>query len=507
MKKIISYAMLIMLSLAVIGCGKTSSSEASSESAKNEGEPVLTLITTSHASWPFQEDWYVKRISEEKTGVTLDVTAILDENQAFVTKLNMQIVSGKIPDMIAARNKDAIKIYADQGVFLNILDHMDKLPNFSKWLEDNRAYAAEYFTSPDELYVFPAQGIQEGNRRGWLYREDIFTKHNLSVPTTDQELLEVLRELKQLYPDSYPLAFRSGMGQFLQFAPSWNTNWQITSLNEQFYYDYDKDEWRFGPIEDNFKELVVFFHTLYKEGLIPPNLLTLTTTEWQGLISNDTSFITFDYLSRINFFMGLLSDSNEEFVLKYMAPIQGGSNGQRMISNTAIGFYGMIPSAHSKNQDALLAYCDWLYTEEARELTSWGEEGVTYDVVDGERRFKDVTDIGSLRKIYGFGNHGFNTYFDFDAHVSLYTPLVKEAVEESRNYDLPKKPALEFNDEELEVAQTIGLNIDKITNQEIAKFLLGNRPLDEWDDYVKEIESLGLDKLKAIYVSSHERTK
>ena len=49
------------------------------------------------------------------------------------------------------------------------------------------------------------------------------------------------------------------------------------------------------------------------------------------------------------------------------------------------------------------------------------------------------------------------------------------------------------------------LNIQTFVNEQISKFMLGERSFDTWDAYVDEVNSLGLDKLKAIHESSYAR--
>lgn len=510
MKRIVLFVLLSLTSFTLLmanGSQESTSSTDGTSSAEGQlfsSPQELSMMIQSHPSWPYQDNWYVQDAIKNRTNMSLDVNAIIDSNQAFREKLNLTMATGDIPDLIFTNTKEIIKIYGSQGPFLNILDNLDQLPNFSKWLSSNEEYVQKFLSNDGSLYMFPEKGVEEGNRRGWLYREDIFKKHNLEVPTNSDELYTVLKQLKEIYPDSYPLTFRSGLRQFLMMAPSWGSNWQVSSSNDQLYYDRDDSEWRYGPIEENFKEMVAFINKLYSEELIPLNFMSLTTKEWQDLVSNDKAFVTLDYLTRIDFFNDALRESNPDFTLRYMAPIKGGENGITMMAPTATGFYGMIPSAMA-DKDTLLKYCDWLYSDEAADLLSWGEEGVTYNVVDGKRQFIEADSVASIRKQYGLSTYGFFFRFDFSSHMSTFSPLVNEAVEMSRKFDLPENPNIEFTESELEIAQTVGVNIDDHTQQEIAKFLLGNRDMSEWDQYVREVENLGLSKLKEIYISAHQR--
>ena len=77
--------------------------------------------------------------------------------------------------------------------------------------------------SADGKTYFP-QNYGTDNRQGiraWLYRKDIFEKHNLEVPETMDEVYEVAKELKKLYPDSYPLCMREGLRNINVIGSQW----------------------------------------------------------------------------------------------------------------------------------------------------------------------------------------------------------------------------------------------------------------------------------------------
>ncbi len=159
----------------------------------------------------------------------------------------------------------------------------------------------------------PPEGSGETGRRGWLYRADIFTKNNIAVPTSYDELYTALKKLKDIYPDTYPLVFRRNVANFELTAPQWGTG-------QGRYYDYDKKVWRFGPIEPNYKEMVKYFHKLYQDKLIPPDWVTLDTKGWQDIISTSKAFVTFDYASRLDFYNVPMRKENPDFTLAYMIP-------------------------------------------------------------------------------------------------------------------------------------------------------------------------------------------
>ncbi len=471
-------------------------------------EPVtISMLTSSHASWPFQEDWQVLDIIREYTNVSFQVNAV--DTEGFQEKLNLTMSGGDLPDLIYLTGNAAVQQYGPQGAFVNILDYMDQMPHFKAWYEENTAYALNFLSADGGLYQFPEQGVDETNRRGWLYRKDIFDAQELSLPTTQEEFYEVLVALKKAYPDSYPLAFRSFAGQLNQLnmiAPSWGTSFMDSADNRFFGYDESTGTWTFGPTSEEFRELVTFYHRLYEEELLLPNFLTIDTKGWQDVMANSDSFITIDYLSRIDFFNNAMRESEPDFTMAYMAPPSFGENGVNKFAFSAKGVYGFVVSSRTKQLDKVLAYVDWMYSDEGKELLTWGRPGELYEeAADGTRTWKEFTTAAEMKQATGFETFGFYQLYDFDGELSTFTDECRAATMEARKHDLPQQPILAFNEAEKEVFDTVGTNIQTAVNEQLSKFLLGERSLDEWDAYVSEIEALGLNQLKAIHESAYAR--
>lgn len=507
MKKSISIALVIMLFLSLLaGCFvnktqqagtsevQTTHSEEKKAEAKKVEKTEVSLMTSSLESWPFKEDWFIWTALEEKTNVKLNVNAVLSAN--YNEKLKIILASGELPDLI--NTAGSARKFGLQGAFINVKTILDKMPNLKSRIEQYPNVYQDSLATDGALYAFPEMGMGEANRAGWMYRDDIFKKHDLRLPTNSDEFYEVLVKLKQLYPDSYPLAFRNGVGRFLWSAPQWGAEHDV-------YYDESKKVWAYGPIEDNYKEMVSFFNKLYKEELIPPDWLTLDTKGWQDLMSTSKSFITFDYLTRIDGYNTPMRKEDPDYTLLYMPPFKGGANGKNVFKVTfSLSSASLAASASTKNLDAIIRLMDFMYSEEGRELTSWGKEGVTFNIVNNEKQFIDCTEMGDIRNKYGLSSPSTSMWFDFDSHMSLYSKECKDAYLQARKYDDFKDPEPPMTDEDYSTISTYGDNIIKHRDEQIAKFVLGNRNISEWNAYVEEVKKLGLDKYVNVYATAHE---
>lgn len=464
----------------------------------------ISALLPSHPSFPFQENWYIQNKIEEKTNVKFEIQAVPTTSGAFNEKVNLIIASGKLPDLIFVPSYSVVKNYWDQGAFANILDYSDDTPNFNLFKEKNEMIVSNYMSPDSGLYMFPNDGMNETNRRLFMYRKDVFDQLGLKTPTNDQEFYDVLVALKKEYPNSYPFAFREGLGQFPMIAPSWGTNYPSIGESGTICYLNQEGNWSYGPIEDSFKEMLMYYSKLYKEGLVLPNILTIDTKGWQDIISNDQGFITLDYVSRIDGFNIAMRESNPEWTLAYMEPPAFGSKGIDKMAYSTSGKYGYIPTATSNHIEDIMKFCDWLYTDEARELVSWGENNDVYETVNNKRISKYDT-VGDIKQQTGLGTYGFYLAFDFDSHIASFSDEVKDAYEKAVKRDLEEQPSLALTNKENEIMSSVGTSIMDYTAEQVSKFILGDKSFDEWDAYVEQVKALGLEQVIKISEEAYKR--
>ncbi|CAG7645790.1 hypothetical protein PAESOLCIP111_05023 [Paenibacillus solanacearum] len=502
MKKGIFASVSVVLALgAVVGCsgGNKSPQAAGGDSGDTKTKKTFTMLTESHPSWPYNKDWLIWKLIEEKTGVTLNMQV---PSGKLADTVNLNVASGNMPDIMFMLDRGQANKFGQQGALVNILEYTDLMPNFKKWMAQYPDDTRSAIAADGKMYMFPNQGFGETNRMVWLYREDIFKKNNLKVPANYDELYETLKKLKQLYPNTYPFSTRFGMDLALMKNLSANFD-----TNEGFYVDPKTKAVKYGPIEDGYKKMVEYLAKFYKDGLMPADWLTMDTKQWQDIMSTNKSFVTVDYISRIDFFNASLRKDNPEFTINFMAPPAGSPGGKQVNAFTSYLESGMTVSSTSKSIKDIMKFADFYYSENGRDIASWGQEGVTYTVENGKKKIKsDFIDIADLRKKTGLATNGAYQWIDYDAHLSLASKELQAAYTESRKYDGPynQKPA--FNEKELETISTIGQAIDKNRLENISKFILGTKSMDEWDKYVDGVKKLGLQQLLDTYKTAYDRT-
>ena len=510
MKRLTALILALVMVLALAACTDTKSADTASTEPLTKDD-VIKITIMSHPSWPYREDWKSWEYAAEGSGATLDVTAI--PNSDVGTKYSLMFASqDTLPDIVTFDYKQGSDRYAQQGALVAFDDMAEYMPNYNAYVasldEDTynanvglrKAYDGKVYYSP----VFGRERSQ--NVRAWLYRKDIFDKHNLSLPTTFDELYEVCRKLKKLYPDSYPYCVRQKFTNLDVTGPSWKEYWTTG-----FYYDYNAEKWCHGGTEDTMLEVITFYKKMIDAGLTPENFLTINTTSWQELIATDRGFIMPEYQTRIDFFNGMAKSNNPEFNLVAMIPpIADPETGVAMVNKYNVDPYGMsmCNTGDKKRMANAAKYLDWLYTDEAEVLMGWGKEGETYEVVDGKKVFITDDTNSQPNTLYGFSTGGTFARIDPTAIEAMETESIASTREMVLGYTMPKaNPAsyLAFDEEEQKLRDEINTGISTYMEETITKFLLGQEPLSKWDEYVATMKEMGIDELLEIYETAYER--
>lgn len=501
-------AILLMTTILAACSSKNNDSNAQSPSATSSPsatatgsvpesstppEPAtLRLLTDQSTAWPVKPEWKVWGWIKEATGIE-----IKQELQTGPESLPLAISSGDMPDLMSVFPADARK-YGAQGAFIDLAQHLDKMPNVKKYLEE-RPHVAQRAISPDgKLYGIINDGGGAGNNVVYFYRDDIFAKHNLAVPTTWDELYTVSKELKKLYPDSYPFVFRHGIGTLRSFAPSFG-------IYPWFHEEPGTGKIKFGVADPDFKVLVEYLNKFYKEGLFPPDWLSMDYKAWTQFITTNKSFISIQFIGQIEIMNSQLKDGAH---LKFMAPPRGTAD-KPYLSRANFEEYGFAVASTTKNLDAALRYLDFIYSEEGADLLSWGKEGESYTIVDGKRKFlPQFKTPNDLRAGLGLFTTGAVGLADMSASLSLSNENEQYSYAEAEKYQFPTMnitPTL--TDEEKNSIVMIEEAVLKHYEASVAKFINGETPFTEWDAFLAELDKMGAPKLLETYQVALDRLK
>lgn len=154
------------------------------------------------------------------------------------------------------------------------------MPNVKAFIEDpaNASDVTKYTVREGVMYCLPVHTEQVVDPYIFLYRKDLFEKHDLQWPTNQEEFVAVLRKLKEEYPSSYPFVMRAINGN-MQSIMGFSHLWGATHLNQGAYntiFTLDENgEYYMAQVGENYKEMCQFLNELMNEGLMHPSCATM----------------------------------------------------------------------------------------------------------------------------------------------------------------------------------------------------------------------------------------
>ena len=511
-KRLLAFALAALMVLSLAACtGGGAGGEANMDPLTKDD--VVTLTTLSHASWPYDENWVIWDYIEEGTGATLEVNAVPSTD--YFTKWSLMYASqDALTDLVIFDYKPDSDKYVSQGACKSFEEMAPYMPNYKKFEEslneeEYKNIVAVRKAADGQIYYSPATGRETTRSiRAWMYRKDIFDKHGLAVPTTYDEVYEVSKKLKEIYPDAYLYGIRSGINTISSAGSNWKEHWGVG-----LYYDYNAEKWCYGAAEDTMLDVITWYKKMVDEKLCPADFMTMNSSAWQELVTTDRSFLFPDYLTRVDFFNSIARANNPEFNLTaFVPPIANPETGkaqQGKYNYESVGF--TISNTGDEQRMANAAkFLDWFYTDEARDVVSWGKEGETFEIVNGEKQYIKPNENDQVNTLYGFISHGTFTRLDpkaVEASESADIAAVRDMVIEHSDPYYNPDSYLAFNAEESKVKDETHTQLQTYAQEMMTKMILGQEPLSKFDEMVQTLHDLGLDRLLEAYESAYARVK
>ncbi|SDM26703.1 extracellular solute-binding protein [Sediminibacillus halophilus] len=481
--------MLVILIAVMAGC-KDSESKASNEQGGSEGEgsgfsiAMRTLATPYVESHPdINEDKYVKEL-EKLTGTDINIRLV--PHNEYVERMTLMLASNDIPDVMQAGGGvlgPELAGGVEAGAFMPLDDLLKK--HGQHLLEAIPQEAWDRVTYDGKIYAIP-EYLSNPSRRGTAIRMDLLEKTGLDVPKTTDEFLEVMRAFKELgvknpyqgredfkYSDTF-------FGAFDAFPYQW-----------ELYNDEVVPKFMAG---DKIKDALEYYRTMYEEGLIHPEFLTIQQPEYRSnIIAGNTGMWSMNAEEVNAWEQEIQNNVPEAEVAIIPSPVgPDGKGGHYLYGQVTRSF--LISSETEANVEDIIKFFDWQVTEEAERFFTYGIEGDTYTLNDdGSVNYEMKDDTNFLNE-----QHYRNRWL-WMIRDATYTEGILELTEEGQQlmsvfdeilsnegrdsilYDPPLE-AMESNPDIRPGSDTPS----DVWMTGAAKIILGQEPLDYHDTIVEE---------------------
>lgn len=511
------------------------------------GKISALIVNTADRVVPV-EDLEMCKVWFEDTGIEFDWQAIPSEGAQ--EKINLMLASGEeLPDVFwnfgDGKSGNIVVQYADQDIFLPTEGLINEyMPNLKKILDDSENYWSE-ITAPDgHTYGFPYIEEMYGlvlTGGPLLINKTWLDEVGKEVPTTVDEWVDCLKAFRDGgdlngngAADEIPMATWFGAtdtfgsyNMFYRFTGAFGCADSYCGGNA--YADHLRlidGKVTFTAQDEAFRKTAEFFNMLYNEGLI-----------WNGSFEADesasykSSLIKED-VARIGCF-GTWTDQeitnldvHDEYVaiprLQGEAGMTGFENNYSELqdsSNTAITTTCKFPHVIAK-------FVDYMVGDPAISIQSnWGAEGYNYvkddngilrTPLDEQGRYvaqTEYTNFGEARvnsTTYRGSMIVLDEYYETVAGYAYDAVQLLENQKTNGKEDIMAEndtiPRVMMTTDELSRLAQIQPTISDIVDRYINQWVTGGVTDDNWNAYLGELQSAGVEELVSIYQSAVDRS-
>lgn len=475
-------------------------------------EPVeFSLLYRDHPNYPLRNDWSFFEHLEEDHNVTLSAeNAPLSD---WEERRSLVIGAGDAPDFIPVVYPGDETQFISGGALLPVSDYLEHMPNFTQKVEDwgLEEDIDSLYQDDGKFYILPGLHESPQDQYSVAVRWDIWEELGYDEPETWDEFAEQLRGVKEAYPDMVPFSDRWQMDATLSFAaPNFGTQagWGYSGA----YWDEDAEEFTYTAAQDEYRDLLEYFHGLVDDGLMDSESLVQDDDQAiQKFASGQSAAIGGNDQEILSYRTSIEEVGEDDMEVRLIRVPAGPAGDIAPGGQTESGLVLSSSVAEQENFVALLQFIDWLYySDEGLEFAKWGVEGETFEREGDERVLADSIDIHGLNPEgdeelsadYGFHNGVF-----MPAHGSttdLVQSMLRDEVVEFRESMADKErtpvvPATPLDELEREQVSLTETALNDTVSTATAQFILGQRDLEDWDAFVSELEGQGM----ADYIDKH----
>ncbi|MDF2713084.1 MAG: extracellular solute-binding protein [Paenibacillus sp.] len=492
----------VWLGAALTGCGADKPmdiagiGERGSGSAERTSRPY-TFTWVSGQSTPVEADAKMVRYWEQKFNVVLDVWNI--DSKRYADMMNMKFAAGEIPDRMNVNGFVRLKQYVDQDILAKIpLDMLrTHAPNVYARTEREHPGAFEYATIDGNVYGIPKLNYFARYRAPVVWRGDWLSSVGIdAVPETLDEFETAVYKFAKEDPD------RNGKHDTYGLSGS--------SLDLVYgAYGYMPFNWSerdgklvYGAVQPEMKEALGRLQRWYKDGVIDPEFISGENTGGYWAISHAFIRERIGLSSLGHYYHWVPVETAHNYVemkkkrpqaaesLAYGLPPKG-SDGKMGApqGNELSGNFVSFGKQLEKEPDKLAKLLHMIDSISAADFETYvtAMYGVRGEDWEFNERNVPVSNTGSSLALEKMGANNVMESLElpeFTEKKVLSLPLAEEYrfdVGGIRNWLLAALPGQAKYESELR----------KLQDRAYVSIITGDRPLDYFDEFVKQWKSGG----------------
>ena len=503
---------IICLVGAFSGCDSKNSKKTGSD-----GKVVISIVAQNDQ--PVDDNSRFVKEFERILGVDLDFV-YLDRSKA-TELLNIRVASGEIPDIMASLSNDRFNAYLKQGVLggIPVETFKEKAPTLYELTKKNAGKNAWDFATKDGMiYGIPKASISGKYNYVPIWRTDWLKNVGIDkIPETLEEAEEAFYKFVNDDPDgngkkdTFAL---SDKGMSAVYGAFGGIPYESAGGSNAYTWTVKEN----GSVVatatlPGMKEALTYLHKWYEDGLIDPEFISgenkggywaNTNTFWNGRIGFSVPGMAYHVAkpkyegdpgsTHYQNFKELQGDKAE---YELAAPFKGpdghfGTESWGSFQGNMLGFGKFVEGDEAKIDKILEMYEKIVTDYDFNMYVRYGKEGEDYDY-DPDKGVvwkSDVADSTERAKLglMTCGIYNVPNNFEFDAKPKEAFYNYEAAHKYTDNYVDAVWGGLPSNDQYKAI-------IDKMIKENYSLFITGDRDIDEFDKFVKELNDAGLKQL------------
>lgn len=441
---------------------------------------------------------------EAATGIHIDATGIPADD--YQMNFNVSVASGEIPDLVFPAPKYFMN--QDQDVLLELSDLIaNHAPNYIAAVNELDGGPQAAATADSNIYSMCVLMDQPTILSGFglALRQDWMEELGVSAPETYDDYHDLLLAMKSTYHPAQTLRLpESGVTGYNNFCSGFGISLGSRSANHGFYQV--DGQIHYGPLEEGFAQYVTLLHDWYQEGIITSKFLDFT------------DFGSNSYLIELStgdcgaFFLPASSYETLEGMCNFpitpgMDPVQNSGDTTHLAPScaTVIWSQGYSITYACENPELAMMALDWLYTSEARFLSAYGTEGVSYDLTDGQPAFTALIHEDPANWLPAYTALTLGSCIAQETIQLLSGSDVLAVWNQQKDAACMIPQGAQMTQEESEEYTALAADISTYVDSLIPQLITGERALSEIPDVQEKIRSWDVDRCIELWQEALDR--
>jgi len=482
-------------------------------------------------------DWTSNHFSkwiEQRTGMKVEYQAVLttaaDGTTQDLTKINAMIAAGDLPDAFIGIpfSPAQISLYGQQGLF-QPLDDLIKI-----YAPELRAAFEAYPELPTTLksldgktYGFKALSdcyhCKASDGRAWV-RQDYLDSMGASMPTTTEELRELLKMFKAKDPSGTGKMVPLAAGKQNRLDPYFMNSFLETPAPTYGWMTLADGKVRFTAIQPEWREGLRYLRTLYDDGTLTESTFTATPEELLALGNQGRIGMARAY------YQGMITDLSDkpgDTWTKWvpLPPVKGPAGVQKSCwSDNLLTGIPLLITNKCTNPELFVQWGDYMLELTAQLMSyggdkgengnwDWAKEGETglngKQAVWYNKKYPAPVGQGWGQILYYFPK-GFREGQRSDTSKPNYEKYLYDATTPYEQYKPAREnqlPTLIYDDATAAEQSTLSAAVTPFVTQSLAEFATGKKDVNDnaaWQGYLDALDKMGIQQLVDLTQKTYE---